>query len=429
MLPDGSLTRPWLTLWQDLRTGLIWGWHLDLTPSSNTIGLAYANGVQNFGAQPASNPDADFYSYLYTDQGRDYRCKQITGQTLEFRDHSYGKAALIEGGLNHLCTQRKVGLMDEMGLKHLMARGYNAREKFIERTHKDISEWEKNSFENEYCGRGIGHKPEQWQKSWHRHQKLLKKIGMNADWLSAESPFMPIDVYQGYLANWITEYNHAEHTRTVLGGATIVPVREYERLYTTRYEISEDTLAMLLMRAAKRKIGKDGVQFFQSNWHFLHEAMSEFKGQEIEIRYTDNDWDSIYAVLPNGNIVKAERLSSSGVLNPNKKTMGIVAKTRAYEQKIAREHLLIEQSNWRGETTEERVNALLVSPDDALPPEQEKIAVNARVPVIGRFDGRHSTTSKPTVSAEQIDGLNVIDGMFRSPEKRKPTRIKDEWED
>ncbi|HEV7700506.1 MAG TPA: transposase [Pyrinomonadaceae bacterium] len=426
MLPDGTLTRPWLTLWQDMRTGLIWGSHLDLTPSSNTIGLAYVDGVRNFGAQPLSNPDADFYSYLYTDQGKDYRCKQLTGETLVFKN-----AARIEGGLNVLCTQRKVGFMEELGLKHLMARGYNAREKPVERTHKDISEWEKNTFENEYCGKGTEHKPERWQRSWARHQKLLKKVGMHSDWLRSESPFMMIDDYRDAIAGWILEYNRAEHTRAVLGGAKVVPIQEYERLYTTRYEISDDALALLLMKADRRTIGKNGVQFFQSNWFFLHEAMSEFKGQDVEIRYTDGDWERIWAVLPNGQVIEASAVGNSGVLNRNKKTMGLVAKVRAQETKMARDFQFVQQSTWRGESVEDRVAAQLAA-ENPEPPEAQRKAVNASNPKVitaTRFDLSRATAGRSQVTADQVEKANVVKGIFGSGDESSTSRIKDEWED
>lgn len=431
MLPDGSLTRPWLTLWQDLRTGLIWGWHLDIVPSSTTIALAYANGVQNFGAQPPANPNADYYSWLYTDQGKDYKCHQIAGQTLEFRSENYGKAGTIEGGLNSLCVQREVGLMNDLGLKHMMARGYNAREKFVERTHKDISAWERDTFRDEYCGNGKGHRPERWAAAWHRHEKLRKKVGKNLDWLRSESPFMTLDDYRDAIGGWIHEYNHIEHTRVVLGGATVVPVDEYERLYRTRFEIADETLAMLLMRSARRKIGKNGVQMFQPHWFFIAEEMSEFKGREIEIRYNDQDYTKIYAVLPNGQIVEAEMVGNSGVLNPSKRTMGLVAKQRNHEIKLAREYQLVQQSNWRGETAEDRVNAMMAIEPDAPESESKKQAVNERprVHVIGRFDkSKIISAGRPSVTAEMVENTNVIDGMFsnRTVEKK---RIKEEWED
>lgn len=420
MLPTGELTRPWLTIWYDLRTGLIWGWHLDLTPSSNTIGLAYVNGVQNFGAQPLSRPESDFYSYLYTDQGRDYRSKTIAGKTIEF-----GKAARIEGGLNVLCTQRKVGFIEEMGLKHILARGYNAREKAVERVHRDISDWEQHHFQAEYVGRDAKNKPEAWAQAWHRHDKLLKKFKGNTEILKSESPFISLEDYRENLAGFINEYNNIEHTRSVLGGAKIVPVEEYRRLYTTRYEISDDALALLLMNVEKRKVGKLGVQMFGGKW-FEFEGMSLVKGNDVEVRYSDGDHLRVWVVLPNAQIVEANLITPSSILNPNKKTMETVKRQQHHERKVIGEFQFIQQSNFRGESTEDRV-AQLINPEEIEIPQKIAVGDNSpRIHNLTRFDTpRLSANSKPNISTEQVESAEIID-IFRAPNK---VEIKDEWED
>ncbi len=424
MLPNGELTRPWLTMWQDLRTGLIWGWHLDVTPSSNTIGLAYANGVQNFGAQPFSRPDDNYYSYLQHDLGKDYRSFTAEGKTLNF-----GKAMTIEGGLKALCQQIKIGFLDEMNLKGLPARGYNARDKFIERTHRDISDFEENSFENEYCGRNAKNKPEKWVRAWHRHQKLFKKFDpkepVSREILQRESPFMMFDDYRENLGAFINEYNHGTHKRSVLGGATIIPIDEYQRLYTTKYEISEDALAIFLMRPDTRTIGKLGVQMFGGKW-FQHEAMSEFKGETVEVRYSDGDYSRIWAVLPNGKIVESACINPGSIINPNKQTFERVKKMEAHERKMGKEWLFVQQSNWRGETAEDRV-AQIINPEEVeeIP---MKIAVGDR-PTVHQFTRFHNSkltaATGKQVSTEQVESAEIID-IFRKPER---ARIKDEWED
>lgn len=430
VLPSGNLARPWLTLWLDLKTYLIWGWYLDLTPSSKTIGLAYANGVKTFGAQPISNPDADFYSWLYTDQGKDYRAKTFDGKDLMFK-----QAGRIEGGLEMICTQRRVGFFDETGIKHLLARGYNAKEKPVERVHKDISAWEQNTFLRDgYCGNKPENKPEAWHEAYARHKKLQKKFAKNLPTLLEETPFFTLDEYRQAIAGWIHQHNTTEHTRTVMNGRKIIPMDEYQRLYSP-VTIAEEALALLLMKVEKRKVGKNGVNLFQSNWWFLHPEMAEHKGQDIEIRYSDDDYSRVWAILPPTQdkpqrIVEAVCITPSSILNPNKRTMGMIAYQKNHERKVIRDFSLLNQSVLRGETLEERV-AALINPEEV---EVEQIEIKkvasggsgGTLHQMTRMDAPKIKAQKPLqITADEVSKIEAKDNVFTLPKRRK---ILSEWE-
>lgn len=427
IMPDGNLGRAWLTLWLCLRTYTLWGWHLDVTPSSRTIGLAYANGCRNFGAQPLARPDANFYSYLYTDWGKDYRCLDLNGRTLTFKN-----AAEIDGGLQIITMQRRVGLMDELGLKHLLARAYNAKEKPVERVHKDISAWEENTFPDEYCGRDKN-KPDRWRDNWHRHERLKKKFGRDIPLLMQESPFMDFDSYRENLVGWIHQHNTTAHKRTVLGGRTIIPVDELERNYS-RVTVSEEAMALLLMKATKKTITKNGVSMFQ-NWHFLHEEMSEHKTQEVEIRYSDDDYTHVWVILPATDrkprrIVRAEKVTPTALLNPNKETLATIAKQGKHELKLARDFTLLNQSLIRGESTEDRYARAQQQADEQAKPQEIELRKTGtdgggNVYQMTKFDAPKIVGSGKQVSAEQVEKAEIVD-IFRTENKK---RIKDEWED
>ena len=360
-LRDGSIIRPWLTIWYDLRTGLIWGWHLSQSPSSYTAGLAYADGVRNFGAQPLSRPDDNFYSFIYTDRGRDYRSHNWDGKLITV----HKEAMRLDGAIEWLRVQRRVGIIDGLRLKHLLSKGHNPKERPVERIHKVISEWEENNLE-EYCGRDAKSRPDRWQELFER-QKRFEKGALPA------SPFMSFDEYRERLAMFITEYNSTVHERPTLRSARLIPLEEFKRLYTTRYEIKHETLALLLMKAEKKTIFKNGVNCFQKHWYYRHESMSLYKGKEVEVRYSDDDYSRVWVVLPNGHICEATLITPTSLLNPNKQTIEAVRAARAHERKLQREFTFYTQSHLSGETTEDRVARQL----------ELEVMVEAREKIVG----------------------------------------------
>lgn len=415
-LPDGTIRRPWLTIWYDLLMGLIWGWHLSLVPSSHTAGLAYASGVKGFGAQPFSRLDEGFYSYILTDRGRDYRSHNWDGEEIAV----HKEAMRPDGGFEMLLMQHRIGIVEELDLKHLLTRGKNPKENPVERVHRVISDWEQNTFEG-YCGRDAKSRPERWHKLYEQHRRFAKGK-------RDASPFTSFEQYREALDRFIAHYNSSEHERLTLGGEKIVPVEEFRRLYTTRYEISSETLALLLMKAEKRRVRKNGVQCFRKSWFYYHEAMSLFKGTDVEVRFSDDDYGRVFVILPNHKVCEAELITPTSLINPNKRTLETVKKARAFERGVIKEFNFIAQSNIRGESFEDRVARQLELSD---PVERESVGeAPSNAPSVvhkfTRFDGQKIKESHVDVTVDGVASVEADDSIFSAPACRHIYNFEDE---
>jgi hypothetical protein len=400
--PEQRLVRPWLTVWQDLLTGLIWGWYLDLAPSSETASLAYADGLLRFGAQPFSRPEENFFSYIYTDHGRTYKSHNWDGKVIAVHQ----EAMQINDKLEMLLVEKQVGITDDFQIKHLLGRAGNAKERAVERFFKDLSEWEKNRFK-EYCGKDAKSRPDLWYELYGKHQRYKRSD-------LAASPFLLLEDYREALAKFIEAYNASPHERSTLGGRKVIPLEEYRQGYPTRYEISRTTVALLLMKATSRTIGKDGVNCFRKNWWYLHPDMSLYKGAKVEVRYTDRDYNSVWVMLPNTKICEATLITPTELLYPNKETLKAVAQARARERKAIRDFHLITQSELRGETTEERFVTQLFHQggEDSL--RQAQTGVPARVHRLTRFDQKKLSAVEPTnqITAADVESAALDESIF-----------------
>lgn len=338
---NGVLARPWLTVWLCLRTYLIWGWYLSFTPTSEAIALAYADGLTKFGAQPFSRPEDDYYSYIQTDRGKTYCSHDISGKVIKVHQDAFS----ISNELQTILTEKKVGLVAELDLVHLLTRGRNAKEKAIERIGKDFSHWEANTFV-EYCGKDASSRPEKWYELYKQHKNRLKdKI--------KESPFISFERYRLALKDRIEEFNSTVHERVTLGGKKIIPLNEFHRLYLTKYVIPEQTVALLLLKPEPRTIEKDGVKCFQTGWYYDHPDMDFYRGRKVEIRYTDHEYLHIWVVLPNKNMCQAKLITPTSLIKPNKQTLQIVKESRRRQKQIIKDYQLITESNVRGESVED----------------------------------------------------------------------------
>lgn len=427
-----SLVRLWFTAWLDLRTYLLYGWHLDYTPSSTTIGCSYANGVRMFGAQPPRREG--FQSRIYVDNGKDYRSRNVDG-----RLEVHQQAAALDGGLELLLTDRGVGLAQDVDIQPFLARKYNGREKPLERVFRDLADYLQNEFfRRGWCGRNTKDRPDFYGDLYTRHLKAIKA--------GKPSPFPLESEVRAAVIEFVDKHNTTAHQRTVLDGLSTVPIQEYQSLYSTRYDIREQTLALLVMKKTAGSLGKNGVAALGS--HYWSDDLAKFKGKKdkdgkslrIEIRYTDADYSTAWLVLPDGVIVPAVRVDLNSIITPNKENMTAYANRVKGERDLIKRAGTLQQSVWRGESTWDRIAAEIEPAEEVVEavaavggshaPVSSGVHYPARVHQLTRLDrlrvGGNSRTFRP-VTVDQVAAAEVDESIFCA--EGKPDNVVSMWED
>lgn len=239
--------RLYLCAWLDARSGVMTGWYIGETLSSDTVLMALRHGISRFGI-PKS---------IYIDNGREYLCRDFGGKGHRARK---GDAAQL--------TPPPV--LERMGVTMVNALVRNAKAKPIERTFGTFKN-QISRLVSTFCGGNVLEKPE----SLKRHIKDGKlPIGSEMRELIGEL----ID----------SEYNLGKYGGKVRRDNGKPRLDVWNENIRVRRTATEGDLALLLMRSSRpQKVSRNGVYLTvgkEKLWYYSRE-IAAFMGRQVYIRY------------------------------------------------------------------------------------------------------------------------------------------------
>lgn len=183
--PDGTVSRPFIVAWTEMRTRMILGARGGLNPSQNLTLASFYTAMININIKPARG---------LLDNGREYAGKQVTGgQKTRYRFK--------------IKADDPIGALTRMGIKADWTRPYRGQEKPIESFWKYIANHldKLPMFQGAYCGKDTASKPEDFDSN--------KAI--------------PIEIYAAKLAEVLEEFNREhQHRGQGMNGKTPAQLNE-----------------------------------------------------------------------------------------------------------------------------------------------------------------------------------------------------------
>ena len=254
---DGTTRhRLYLTAFLDAKSGILTGWNIAESASSDSVRLALRNGIQKYGIPKR----------IYVDNGREYVNHQLGG-----RGHRTRK--------NESPESEPPPIFKRLGIEMRNAIVRNAKAKPIERTFRIVKEQFSKLWLG-FCGGTILEKPESLKQ-------IIKNGGLPCDYEIREMLGMWIDGEYNQQPYGGRERCFKNMSRMEVWSNTLTEIRK---------PISEEDLNLLLMKTTrKQKVKRNGVSVIISGeefWFYDKIQTLENLRREVYVRYDPADFKS-----------------------------------------------------------------------------------------------------------------------------------------
>lgn len=222
-LLDGTLRRPWLTVWRDYKTGMWLSWEIRFAaPNADRIMETFAAAVDQYGA-----PDE-----IIIDNGKDYRSRDFAGGRMRI-------------SIDEASTR---SMMAVLGVRPHFAWPYHGQSKNIERDFRTFDSW-KSRFAAGYTGNNAQNKPESLSKARIRRMAPAYDEGLRLT------------------GRFIDDVWHSRPSQGKnLAGRSRVEAWTAE--YRGNRRVTPEALALLTMRTTTpRLVGRNGIRGGGYYWY------------------------------------------------------------------------------------------------------------------------------------------------------------------
>lgn len=264
---NGKIFRPWLTAWLDRRSRYILSYIVSKDiPNSNVILDSFAVACHSKGIPKE----------VLLDNGKDFKVYDLFNQSFP------------------------MSVANQMGIKVIYAKPYNAKAKPIERFFRTL--------EMKYCKflpSYIGGSPSKRPTIMKQKNSKLKDIVIHF------TDFVDI------VDKMIIDYNNSPHTGKGMEGKTPDEVYTNSFIGPIKVVKDTDTLNLFLQRTTKpMRVGRNGINLPALKAYYDSEKLFKYQGKQVYARYNLKNPEIIYVYTINDEFIcTATRQEKSSLLD------------------------------------------------------------------------------------------------------------------